>query len=211
MKGIAMAVLLMTVSWVAGAKSFGVVGRAFPVGEMSFLAMIEERLKALEGSGEMDALNKRWVNTVATHSNRPSPLNLPRTLKTRGHYYTPAIALGQSINDSQGKILFAKGTTVNALKDMPSYTPCWLFFNADDEAQLLWAQKQMSRCANPKLILTGGAVGIAEKTLQAVIYFDQAGRISTKLSIAAVPARVTRKGNQLQITEQAIKENGDVL
>ena len=104
-----------------------------------------------------------------------------------------------------------QGTHVNALQQMPSYTPCWLFFNADDEAQLNWAAHQKTQCTSPKFILTGGAINTAEKKLNAVIYFDQAGKITTKLHIAHVPAKVTRHQNHLVIAELAIKENGDVL
>lgn len=192
------------------AKSFGVVGEVFPITEKSFLTLIEERLASLKASGELEAMNQRWIQTAAEHANRPTALDLPRTNHSTKHDYVPEITLGQDINDERGRVLFARGTTVNALAQMPSYKPCWLFFNADDEAQLNWAAHQTS-CPNPKLILTGGAINTAEKKLNSVIYFDQAGKIASKLHIAHVPAKVTREQNHLVIHEQAIKENGDVL
>ena len=54
-------------------------------------------------------------------------------------------------------------------------------------------------------------MSLVEQRLNAVIYFDQAGRISQKLQINSVPAIVTREDNKLRIDELAIKENGDVL
>ncbi len=193
------------------AKSFGVVGEVFPIAEKSFLTLIEERLASLKASGEIESLNQRWVQTAAEHANRPMALELPRTNRSTRHDYVPEITLSQDIRNEKGRILYSKGTHVNALQQMPSYTPCWLFFNADDEAQLNWAVLQKTQCANPKLILTGGAINTAEKKLNAVIYFDQAGKITTKLHIAHVPAKVTRYQNHLVIAELAIKENGDVL
>lgn len=193
------------------AKSFGVVGEVFPIAEKSFLTLIEERLASLKESGELKSLNQRWVQTAAEHANRPMALDLPRTNRSTRHDYVPEMTLNQDITNEKGRILYSKGTHVNALQQMPSYTPCWLFFNADDEAQLNWAAHQKTQCTNPKLILTGGAVNTAEKKLNAVIYFDQAGKITTKLHIAHVPAKVTRYQNSLLIQEQAIKENGDVL
>ncbi len=193
------------------AKSFGVVGEVFPITEKSFLKLIEERLAALKASGELDAINQHWVQTAALHANRPTALELPRASHSIKHRFVPAITLGQDIRDERGRVLFARGTSVNALAQMLSYKPCWLFFNADDEAQLNWAEHQKAHCINPKLILTGGAVNKAEKRLNSVIYFDQAGRITSKLHIAHVPAKVTRHQNHLVIQEQAIKENGDVL
>ncbi len=204
-------ILLMISMGHVSAKSFGVVGEVFPIAEKSFLTLIEERLASLKASGEIESLNQRWVQTAAEHANRPMALELPRTNRSTRHDYVPEITLSQDIRNEKGRILYSKGTHVNALQQMPSYTPCWLFFNADDEAQLNWAVLQKTQCANPKLILTGGAINTAEKKLNAVIYFDQAGKITTKLHIAHVPAKVTRYQNHLVIAELAIKENGDVL
>lgn len=203
--------LLMSLIGSVQAKSFGVVGEVFPVAEKSFLQLIQERLAFLKEQGALDTMNKRWVKTVANHANRPTALNLPRTERTLHHTYLPELTLSQDITNEKGQILYAQGTHVNALQQIPSYTPCWLFFNADDEAQLHWAAQQITRCKNPKLILTGGAINSAENKLNAVIYFDQAGNITRKLHIAHVPTKVTRLQNSLLIQEQAIKENGDVL
>lgn len=193
------------------AKSFGIVGEVFPIVEKSFLALIEERLKTLESHGELEALNQQWLKTVVNHTNRPSPLGLKRTTKSSHHDYLPEIRLSQSITDSAGRILYPKGTYVNALEKLTGYRPCWLFFNADDKAQLNWAKLQQTRCPNPKFILTSGAINVTENALQAVIYFDQQARITTKLNISHVPAKVTRLQNKLLIEELAIKENGDEL
>ncbi|MGC3903745.1 type-F conjugative transfer system protein TraW [Legionella pneumophila] len=204
-------ILLVMLCGQVNAKSFGVVGEVFPIAEKSFLTLIEERLASLKASGELEAMNQRWVQTVAEHANRPTALDLPRTNRSMRHDYIPEITLSQDITNDKGRILYSRGTHVNALQHMPSYTPCWLFFNADDEAQLKWAAHQKTNCSSPKLILTGGAVKTAENKLDAVIYFDQAGKITRKLHITHVPAKVTRHQNSLVIHEQAIKENGDVL
>ncbi|MBJ16552.1 MAG: type-F conjugative transfer system protein TraW [Legionellaceae bacterium] len=204
-------ILLVMLCGQVNAKSFGVVGEVFPIAEKSFLTLIEERLASLKASGELEAMNQRWVQTVAEHANRPTALDIPRTNRSMRHDYIPEITLSQDITNDKGRILYSRGTHVNALQHMPSYTPCWLFFNADDEAQLKWAAHQKTNCSSPKLILTGGAVKTAENKLDAVIYFDQAGKITRKLHITHVPARVTRHQNSLVIHEQAIKENGDVL
>ncbi|HHF7365621.1 TPA: type-F conjugative transfer system protein TraW [Legionella bozemanae] len=193
------------------AKSFGVVGEIFPIAEKSFLKLIEERLVALKASGEIEAINQRWIQRVAEHANKPTALNLPRAAYSMRYDFIPEITLSQDISDEQGRVLYSKGTRVNALSQLPSYKPCWLFFNADDEAQLNWVDLQKTKCPNPKFILTGGAINTAEKRLQSVIYFDQAGKITSKLHIAHVPTKATRHQNHLVIHEYAIKENGDVL
>lgn len=211
MKLVSCAILLLSLMGSVQAKSFGVVGEVFPVAEKSFLQLIEERLALLKENGGLDAMNRRWVNTVAHHANRPNALNLSRTERTVTHTYLPELVLNQDITNERGRILYTKGSKVNALERMPSYAPCWLFFNADDEAQMHWARLQQSSCPHPKLILTGGAINTTEKKLSAVIYFDQRGTITQKLRITHVPAKVTRHQNSLIIEEYAIKENGDVL
>lgn len=204
--------MVLTLFWETGfAKSFGVVGEVFPVAEKSLLRLIEERLAVLKASGALEAVNQRWIQTAALHANRPSPLGLGRTNRSARHYYTPEIVLRQDIADSRGHVLYASGTHANALSRMPSYKPCWLFFNAEDKAQLKWAELQKTGCPNPKFILTGGAVHAAEQRLQSVIYFDQAGKITRQLKITHVPTLVLRRGNQLEIWEHAIKESGHVL
>lgn len=211
MKKVLMMLLLGSLYSGVDAKSLGVVGEVFPIEETSFLTLIEKRLKTLEATGALDALNKHWVTQVVSHADRPRPLGLARATQSQSHPYTPEVILSQAIVDAKGHILYPSGTHVNALESLPSYKPCWLFFDAEDEAQLRWGIKEVTHCINPKIILTGGSVHDAEKLLNAVIYFDQEGRISQKLGIKFVPARVTRVQNSLRIDELAIKENGDAL
>lgn len=211
MKRMMLVSLMLAIYWNVHSKSFGVVGEVFPVAEKSFLVLIEERLRILTASGELEALNRKWINTVVNHTNRPTALGLERTNQTTRHYYVSEITLSKDITDSKGNVLYLKGTHINALEHMPTYKPCWLFFNADDEAQIRWAGLQKNKCPNPKFVLTGGTINRAEKSLNAVIYFDQEGRITRKLNIEHVPARVTREENQLLIVEVAIKENSHVV
>lgn len=201
--------LFLSLSLDVQAKSFGISGEVFPVAEPSFLQLIESRLRQLTESGEWDAFNQRWQAEVSQQVLRPKPVNLPRAQRAMSHYYRPEIRLSSPLRDAAGRLIYAVGTTVNALKELPSYQPCWLFFNQDDKAQQRWALKARQQCTNPKLILTGGAIDEAEVTFKAPIYFDQAGRITTKLKIHALPAKVTRAGNALLIQELAIKESGD--
>lgn len=189
------------------AKSLGVVGSTFPVTEESLLSLIEHRVKNLDFA----SVQQQWIEEVSKHAERPIPLNLPRTVQTRQLTYNPSMVLGQDIADAQGRVLFPKGLRVNPLEALPSYRPCWLFFNGDDQAQVLWAKQNMQQCANPKLILTGGSVREVEEVLDAVIYFDQGGRITQKLYITHVPAKAVRNGVVMEIVEIAIRENGDAL
>lgn len=211
MKHVVCVVLLTFAACASFAKSFGVVGATFPVREMSFLAFIELKLKALSENGTLQRLESEWQETASRSANRPAPLGLPRAQVVRTFHYDPTVTLTKSISNEFGQVIYPAGTSVNGLEARPNYAPCWLFFNADDKAQLLWARRQMGFCQQPKLILTGGAVRDAEDALSAVIYFDQSGRLSSRFQLKAVPATVTRDGNRLMISELVIKENDDVI
>lgn len=186
------------VASIVQAKSLGVVGEVFPVAETSLLTLIEERLQD-------STFTEQVSNRVMQWADRPQALTLPHALKTHSHLYVPEVTFKTDIIDAKGHILWRKGTTLNALTQLPSYQPHWVFFNGEDGAQMRWASHEHGA----KVILTGGSVRDAEKFLKQDIFFDQGGRISRQLGITQLPARVTRKDNALLIQELAIKETGD--
>ena len=190
------------------AANLGVVGETFPVSELSFMKLIESRLNVLVKSGEMAAIEEQWISLVSEHTNRPRPVELKRATKNNMYRYMPVIVLSQDILDADGHVLWAKGTRVNALENMPTYQPHWLLLDADDTAQVRWAKRMLQKYLDAKVILTGGEVGKMEHELNHPIYFDQAGRISHQLGIRRMPAFVSREGNALRIMEVAIREDG---
>ena len=202
--------MLAVACWasVVSGASLGVVGDAFLVEEMSFLTFIESRLNQLQESGQMQAIQKRIIQDVSQHVNRPTQLNLQRISKSATHHYTPSIVLSSPIIDHLNHILIPAGTSVNALAQLPAYQPHWMFLNADDLAQLRWGQLTLRAYPDAHVILTGGAVSDAEKALNTEIFFDQQARISQQLGIQHVPSFVSRDGLALQIAEIAIQEDG---
>lgn len=209
-KRLVISALLLSTS-ILQAKSLGVVGSTFPVAEMSLLTLIESRVAEISQNGSLERINQDFIKRVSFHANRPTPNYLNRTNTTKTHFYAPVVKLAQTLTDHRGQILYPAGTSVNALLQMPSYKPCWLFFNGDDKEQVAFVKKRMNQCPNPKIILTQGSVGDAEKELNAIIYFDQSARIAKKIKLTHVPAIVSRDSLRLKITEFAIKENGDEI
>jgi conjugal transfer pilus assembly protein TraW len=190
------------------AMSLGVVGEVYVVEEENMLTWIESRVKELEQTGEFKAIQAHWVGQVSQHANRPQSLALPRAKKSYQHRYYPNIVLQQDVLDAQGHILFPRGLKLNALDSLSTYSPHWMFLNADDHAQLKWAKQQLLVTPAAKVILTAGAILDTEKQLQQPIYFDQGGRITQKLGIQHVPALVSRDKHALLIREIAIREDG---
>ena len=199
------AIVFALISFGAEAKNLGQFGHSYPVQEQSMLEFIHDRLNTLDGDGSLEKVNNDFIKRVQKHVNNPAPLNLSRTNKTSTHLYSPSVTLKSDLKDHLGNVIAYKGVEVNALSRLPSYAPYWIFFNADDEAQVKWAKKQISDHVQVKIILTGGAIKKSENIFNQAIYFDQESKISTKLSIEHVPARVQRKGNFLEITQFAVK------
>lgn len=193
---------------VVQAKTVAVVGETFPVAEQSFLAFIESRLHQLEQTGTIGAIEKQMVEDASRHANRPTPVGMSRTDVFHTHIYTPRVVLSDDIRDQLGRVLIPRGTSVNALEHLPHYQPHWVFFNADDAAQVRWVRLVLKEKPDSKVILTGGAIGPMEQALNTEIFFDQGGRISHQLGIKHVPAQVTRFGMSLRIEELAIGEDG---
>ena len=208
MKAILVSLLVSLVVFKSEAKSLGIIGSVFPVMEMSFLTFIEERINQLNQDGTFNHLQEKWQRTAEKKANRPKPCVLSAITNTQTHFYIPAVTLSNPIYDAFGKVIFAAGTKRNGLAEIPGYKPCWLFIDGDDLSQIAWAKKQLNTCSKPKLILTNGSVKEAENKFNRVIYFVQAGVITKKLNIQAVPSKVTRQGNKLLVREVAIKENG---
>jgi len=202
-----LAACLLGLSAAAQASSLGAIGETFPVAERSFLSLIESRLKQFDEEGTLREIEARWVNQVNEHAHRPTSLNLPRATQTRMHRYYPSTTLGQDIRDHQGRVLMHAGMQVNALSHMPQYQPHWIFINADDKDQIVWARHTLRK--NTKVILTAGDIGDAERALNTEIFFDQGGRITQKLHVTQVPAEVTREGVTLRIDEIKLREGGD--
>ena len=206
-KGV-MVFILLLLSAVSQARQLGVVGSVFPVAEISLLSLIESRIAQLSKEGGLERINQDFIQRASNHADRPFPNHLKRISVTTSHFYNPEIRLSQTLTDHRGQILYPAGTRVNALDRMPNFKPCWIFFNGDDKSQVAFVRNKIRQCANPKIILTEGSVGDAEKTLNAVIYFDQDARIAKKIKLSHVPAVVRRDKSQLKVTEFAIREDG---
>ncbi|HHF7380156.1 TPA: type-F conjugative transfer system protein TraW [Legionella anisa] len=190
------------------AKSLGRLGQTFPVIEKSLLTLIYERLNTFDQNGQLNAIENAWVKQVDEQVKRPRALGLVRTETTLTHYYTPVVTLEKNVVDQTGRIVLQRGMSVNALIQLPSYNPVWVFLNYDDLAQRAFAEQIRAHYPEIQWILTGGSVADAERGINETIYFDQEARITKKLKIEHVPALVTRENDSLKIMEFRIGEDG---
>jgi conjugal transfer pilus assembly protein TraW len=182
------------------ARDYGQNGPLFPVVETDLLLAIERRLRSMEVSGEIDAFNRRLADRTAERVKRPPAVEgLSTASQTRSWDFDPSITLDQDIRDQKGRVLFARGTTVNPL-DTVGMRRSLVFLDGDDPVQVAWALRSTT-AENAHLILTSGNVFDRMKAGQRRFFFDQGGQLTRRFSIRHVPAVVQQEGRTLRVTE----------
>ena len=186
----------------AAAKDYGQVGTVFPVIEPDLLRVIEAKLRSMQATGQIDAMNQRLADRTRAKVNRPDPVaGIERASKPRSWLYDPSIVIDHDIRDQKGQLVAAKGKRVNPLDYVVIKTPL-VFIDGDDNAQVAWAMKRYDDKA--KLILVRGAPLELMTARQRRFYFDQNGTLTTKFGITAVPAVVEQAGKAMRVTETPV-------
>ena len=183
------------------ARDYGQRGTVFPVIERDLLEQIHSRLTQMERSGETARLNEDLKRRTIARVNRPDPVaGIVRASEARRWQFDPTITLAADIRGAKGELIHAAGTRVNPL-DSVGLRADLLFLDGDDPDQLAWALKQT---VNAKLILVKGAPLELMKARQRRFYFDQGGKLTERVGIRSVPARVRQQGRLLEISEIAL-------
>ena len=186
----------------AGAVDLGTIGPTYEIAEPHLLAVIEQRLREKERSGELqrlaEAARARGIDTVR----QPPPVEgLRTTERPRTFYVDPSFTLDRNITDPQGRLMFAAGTRKNPLK-VVSLSRHLLFFDARDPRQVKHARELSGRYAGRiKPILTGGSYLDLMKAWRVPVYYDQSGTLTRRFGIRQVPALVSQDGLRLRIDE----------
>ena len=200
--------LLLAFSLSAGASDLGVYGTVFPIAEPDLLQYIHARLTELQQDGQMQKMQQQMTATVVKHVLRPPPVpGISTALQAHTFYYDPTFVVTKEIAAPDGQVIVKAGTTVNPLA-IEKFTEVLLFINADDAAQVVWAEAEQKQFLVTKVILVAGNIKDAAGKLGR-IYFDQDGTICKKLGITEVPALVRQSGTTLAIeivpADQVIK------
>jgi conjugal transfer pilus assembly protein TraW len=193
---------MLVVGGKAGAVDLGTIGPTYEIAEPHLLAVIEQRLREKERSGELqrlaEAARARGIDTVR----QPPPVEgLRTTERPRTFYVDPSFTLDRNITDPQGRLMFAAGTRKNPLK-VVSLSRHLLFFDARDPRQVKHARELSGRYAGRiKPILTGGSYLDLMKDWRVPVYYDQSGTLTRRFGIRQVPALVSQDGLRLRIDE----------
>lgn len=197
-------VAVTCVSLPAAARDYGQHGEMFPIAEPDLLLMIEQRLRKMEASGQIDAFNRDLADRTKQAARRPKPVaGITRTQETRSWTFDPSITTDRDIRDHKGKLIFAAGTRVNPLDTVP-LRHSLVFLDGDDAEQVKWALESTTQ-TNALLVLTSGDVFDRMKSAQRRFYFDQGGSLTAKFGIRHVPAVVHQDGSVLRVVEVALR------
>ena len=130
-------------------KNFGTIGRVYEIQEEDFLFFIEERMRFLQENEELSQLEAYVQKKSEKEMDRPSPVliegrRLTRTTEHRSWEYNPSIIVRKNIEDDKGNVIIRAGTKVDPL-DTISLSSDFLFFDGEDEEQIIWIKTQIGR------------------------------------------------------------------
>jgi len=178
------------------AKDLGVVGTVYQIKEQNILEFIKTKLLQMQASGEIDKKNKELITKVKQKVDRPAPVQgITRATETKVWDFDPTYTATKDIFTPYG-VVVKKGDKVNPLDSMP-FTKVLIFYDGTDADQVIWVKNKCAKLkSREKLILVNGAISDQSKIFNKPIYFDQAGRLTTKFNIKHVPAMV-KQNNKL--------------
>lgn len=179
------------------AKDLGVHGDTFTVEEPNLLHLIEEKLEKIGPEKLQSELEQRTLKTIE----RPRAVTgISHTSESRTFYFDPMIQTKQAIFDHNSNVLHPGGKKIQPMNHF-RLSKTLMFIDGDDEVQIDWAMNQVVTRAPYKIILTRGSPINLMNKYKTRFYFDQFGRLTKKLGIKQVPARVSQEGKRLKIEE----------
>lgn len=195
------ALMCLIVSSGSGAKDLGTWGNVFEPAEQDMLVFIQNRLKGMEQSGELERLKNEATERVKRNAVRPKPVEgLTVARDYRSFAFDPTFTVPETITDMKGNIIARKGDQVNPLDKVP-FSQVLYFIDGDDKAQIAWTRQQIAGGTNFRVILVNGNIKDASDALDERIYFDQSGVLTRKFGFTHTPARISRDGRVLKVEE----------
>lgn len=195
------ALILLTLSVGSGAKDLGTWGNVFEPAEQDMLTFIQNRLKGMEQTGELDRLQEEATARVKEHAVRPTPVEgLSKAVTYRSFAWDPTFTVKETITDMKGNVVARKGDTVNPLDKVP-FSQVLYFIDGDDREQVNWTRQQIAGQTDFKVILVKGNIRESSDALNERIYFDQSGVLTRKFGFEHIPARISRDGRVMKVEE----------
>ncbi len=186
------------------AKDMGSYGVVYPIDEQDPITLIQNKLRSMEESGDLERHRQELQNKTKAAIERPKSVErVTKAHKNRIFYYDPTYTVLEDLKDHTGRVFIAKGTKINPLETV-GLSQGLLFFDGDDSDQVTFARKKLKESPLKLILVNGAPLALSEK-LKVPVYFDQAGLLAKKLNIKHVPALVTQKDLLLRIEEIDVK------
>ncbi|RYE27421.1 MAG: conjugal transfer protein TraW [Sphingobacteriaceae bacterium] len=188
------------------AHDFGKRGTTFEIKEEGFLKMIKRKLAVIDHQAE----HQKMKNFAKKRIENPTAVKgIHRAEEKRIFYHDPSYMSMEDIVLPCGKILHRAGTNVNPL-DHIKLERRLFFVDGRDTLQIKWLKDKLTEKSKDeqliqnRTILIGGRILDLQNEIGQSMYFDQAGELTNKFGIKAVPAIVEQEGNRLKIVEVKI-------
>ncbi len=218
-------VLALTFS-VSYSKDLGDYGQTFSISEENIVEMIKHKLQGMQDSGQLSKIEEEAKKRVYKSATEPTVVGLETTISPEIYFYTPIFTLQEDLKDSNGRLIYPKGTTINPLDSSTypnklgdvykfDYKTKLVFFNGSDNKQINLVSKLIKQYKDKgqkfKLIMTGGNISDTSKYLKQRTYFDQHGLITTKMGVKHVPTVASVDGSHFEIKEYSVYHESDKL
>lgn len=208
---LALAPLFLSIAaWSAGANETHhafkpeVLGPVYDIRETDMIEEIHSKLEAYQRSGQLQAKVDQAIQQSEKTIHSPQAVKgLSVAMRDRTYFYDPTVQVMKDVLDKDGRIVVPAGTMVNALDYQPLRE--WLLFlDGRDPRQLkLGVHLDRKYKGLIKPILVAGSPIEVGRAWKRRVYFDQAGYLTTRLNIVAVPALVSQQQRILKIDEIA--------
>jgi conjugal transfer pilus assembly protein TraW len=194
--------VIFCISSFSYAKNVGTIGQIYTIKEVDFLDFIQSRALSMQQSGLVNKLQSDMQRHAESYRDRPTPVTgVTHAIKNKTWNFDPSIVLDHDVTSADGKLIAAQGSRVNPLMHV-SLGKALLFYDAEDKKEMQWISEIDKKLqGKDKIILVNGSILKEESRLKKEIYFDQAGRLTTRFGISHVPAVVVQEGQILRVTE----------
>jgi len=98
------------------ARDFGQMGETFPIIEQDLLLTIETRLRNLQSSSKLAALQDQMRDQAISSVRRPKPVaGISAATQKRAWFFDPSTIVENDITDEKGNIIAARGQRINPM------------------------------------------------------------------------------------------------
>ena len=177
-------------------------GPTYEIAEKDAIQTIYSKLEALKSSGKLKEIEQQAQARAEKYMLEPEPVkNITTVEKSNTRYFDPTWTLNTDIYDNLGNKIASKGTRVNPL-EVKAVNKKLFFFDGRDLAQVEMAKKFAAQYGSEFTpVLTAGSWVDTSEKLQQAVYFDQMGKMTSRLTVTSVPTLVMQEGNRMRIEE----------